>query len=145
MAQILPTSNIYAIPGAAEIYRNGYSAVAAWIARDCDDEAFVFRKFNVLAARNLLYLQCELFELEAKLQEYDLQTLVGSDMTLKRSAREWESFTRNHKDGPEGYERMKLILDIRAKIKEYRTFVCSRASCRKANFVQMKHSCYKAA
>lgn len=36
--------------------RNGFPAVAAWIARDLDNETFIFRKFDELTARNLLHL-----------------------------------------------------------------------------------------
>ncbi len=35
----------------------GFAQVAEWVALDPDNELFVFRKFDKLAVRNLLYLQ----------------------------------------------------------------------------------------
>ena len=54
----------------------GYAAVAAWIALDPDSETFVFRKFDRLAARNLLYLQSELLAVEKDLDRLDRPPIV---------------------------------------------------------------------
>jgi hypothetical protein len=45
---------------------DGYPSLAEFIASDPDHTSLVFRRFDKLAARNLLYLQSELAELEAK-------------------------------------------------------------------------------
>lgn len=45
----------------------GYPSLARFIASDSDRTSLVFRRFDRLAARNLLYLQSELAELEGKL------------------------------------------------------------------------------
>ena len=44
---------------------DGYPSLAADIANDPDRTSLVFRRFDKLAVRNLLYLQSELAELEA--------------------------------------------------------------------------------
>jgi hypothetical protein len=44
--------------------RDGYPALADFIAQDPDHETFVFRRFKGLSARNILNLQGELIALE---------------------------------------------------------------------------------
>ena len=48
---------------------DGYPPFAQFIATDGD--AAIYRRYKQLSARNLLYLQSELFELEEKLQQLD--------------------------------------------------------------------------
>jgi hypothetical protein len=100
--------------------RDGYRAVAAWIARDPDNETFIYRRFDQLSARNLLYLQSELLALERRLEQLDTETAKSADMELKDSARRWEIFSKNAENRVEERARMDLVFEIRAKIKEYR-------------------------
>lgn len=99
--------------------RDGYRAVAAWIARDPDNETFIYRRFDQLSARNLLYLQSELLALERRLEQLDAETAKSADMELKDSARRWEIFSKNAENRVEERDRMNLVFEIRAKIKEY--------------------------
>jgi hypothetical protein len=46
---------------------DGFPSLANFIASDHDRTSLVFRRFDKLAARNLLYLQSELAELEARM------------------------------------------------------------------------------
>ncbi|CAG9975056.1 unnamed protein product [Clonostachys byssicola] len=98
--------------------QDGYPALANWIAADPDSETFIFRKFNRLAARNLLYLQSELCTLEGSLEKLDSQ--IGKDRSLKMSARMWEMLVEKAEDNnrPE-WEWMELRRDIKDKLKEY--------------------------
>jgi len=57
-------------PALRDDHPRGYPALARFIGSDKD--FFVFRRFNTLSARNLLFLQGELIELEERLQELDL-------------------------------------------------------------------------
>jgi hypothetical protein len=50
-------------------YLSGYPSFAAFIHQDPD--AAIYRKFERLSARNLLYLQSELHDLEGQLQALD--------------------------------------------------------------------------
>lgn len=128
-----------------EAWRDGYAAVAAFIARDPDNETFIYRKFDQLSARNLLYLQSELIDLEKRLEEYDRETAKSGDMELKQSARKWETFTKNAIIQDEERKRMELVKDIRAKVKEYRTSVEeSDVIDEKVDSLQMK-LCYSRA
>jgi hypothetical protein len=47
----------------------------------------IFKRFDRLAARNLLYIQSELAELQAKLDEFDRQDSICNDMDQKQRAR----------------------------------------------------------
>jgi hypothetical protein len=65
----------------SELVPRGYPALAAFMGSDND--FFVFRKFNNLAARGLLYLQDELIELEEKLDLLDIEeSRAGSQASL---------------------------------------------------------------
>ncbi|ORY13958.1 hypothetical protein BCR34DRAFT_561312 [Clohesyomyces aquaticus] len=110
---------------------DGYPALTNWIAADPDNETFVFRKFDRLAARNLLNLQSELFEIEAALDGFDVETSKGEDVTRKMSARDWGTFVENFNDpqGPKwAKDRRRLELDLRSKIKEYHEALALQAS-----------------
>jgi hypothetical protein len=99
------------------MFLGGYPSLATFIASDKDKSTANFKRFDRLAARNLLYLQSDLAELQAKLEEYDDQGRDGS-LAAKESARNWAVFKeRTAKSDP---ERMQLVLEIRRKIKEYR-------------------------
>lgn len=71
-----------------EEQRAGYTAAAEWLARDADNEMFVFRKFDSLAAVNLLFLQSEMLEIEEKIKKLHQEALYGTTDT-KKAARSW--------------------------------------------------------
>ncbi|KAH9908518.1 hypothetical protein F4778DRAFT_350218 [Xylariomycetidae sp. FL2044] len=98
----------------------GYLSAASWLARDPDNETFIFRKFDRLAALNLLYMQSEILELEKRLSDQHLDVARGHDMDLKDAASTWETLTSQFRSGrPDAGERMKLILELREKLKTY--------------------------
>lgn len=94
--------------------RNGYPALAAWIAGDPDNETFIYRKFNRLAARNLLALQCQLIELEAELDRYD------QEAGYRQSQIHWENFAENaEKPGSVESKMMEVHEKIQRKLEQY--------------------------
>ena len=96
-------------------YIDGFPSLAAFIASDRDRSSVIFKKFNRLAARNLLILQSELAELESKLDAYD-QEDQRSRETLQ-CLRNWEDYkAMNGIDS----DRMKLLAQIKTTLKEYR-------------------------
>ncbi|KAI1185408.1 hypothetical protein F5B17DRAFT_32653 [Nemania serpens] len=100
----------------------GYAAVAGWIALDPDGETFVFRKFDELAARNLLCLQSELLSIEKELALLDRQDAQAAqdDLRAKDTARSWETLVSRSRAGHDGSRRrMELLGSLRSKIKEY--------------------------
>ena len=78
--------------------RTGFRALAHSIAINPDYEAFIFRKFDRLGARNLLHLEGRLAYLEWKLDQADEQAARSKDNETLRSTRVWEAFEENAKD-----------------------------------------------
>jgi len=105
----------------------GFADVVRWIALDPDNETFICRKFDELAARNLFYLQSKLLCLQKQLNELDKSDANSDDMNLKDARRTWETLTQRYDAGNEEVQvRMDLIVKIRAKLKEYRTLTVTR-------------------
>ncbi len=103
--------------------QGGYTAAASWLARDPDNETFVFRKFDRLAAVNLLYLQSEILDLEKRLDDMHLLAIRSHDMELKDAACTWETLVEQS-TGPnardDAKKRMHLIRELRRLLREYR-------------------------
>lgn len=104
-------------------YANGFPTLAAYIASDSD--LAIFRRFDHLSARNLLYLQAELVTLEADLVALDAADLVSErakDMDSMLASRSWDTLAWKAKNDINGQEakRMALILKIRPLMAEYR-------------------------
>ena len=102
---------------------SGYSSFSALIATDPDLQ--IYRRFNKLSARNILYLQSEILEAERRLEEFDevdmKDSLGPGGLDVMLSTRCWEAFARKAKAGNERErERMELIKQIRELVKEYR-------------------------
>jgi len=108
---------------------NGFPRVASKIASDPDKTTTIYRRFDRLSARNLLYLEAELAELEAlqdKQDADDLQFRRNDDAT-DRCHRDWNMFEScaNEKDEDVNVlnqlqaEKMALALKIKEKLKEY--------------------------
>ena len=98
---------------------HGYRTFADFIATD--DELFIFRRFDRLNARNLLYLQSELIALETQLSKYDSEDIEDGSKDSILSARCWETLALRAEEHPREAERMELIRKIRKVTKKYST------------------------
>lgn len=99
----------------------GYKAAAAWVANDPDGETFLFRKFGVLAARNLLYMQAELLALEAEIQELDTSMELSRDIETDDILRTWEALQEQAEAGGAlAKKQVELMANLQDKIKTYR-------------------------
>lgn len=69
-----------------------FPSLTEFIASDADHTSLVFKRFDKLAARNLLYLQSELAELQARQNEFDAQdrSFEHSGREVKECAIHWE-------------------------------------------------------
>ena len=111
----------------------GFPSLAAFIASDPDRTTAIFQRFDRLAARNLLYLQSELAELQAKQDAFDHEDFYerqtdDPSMLTKRCARNWEEF-RSHGDTDQKQrQRKQLAMQIRATMKEYSQYFHHRFS-----------------
>jgi hypothetical protein len=102
------------------IYVKGFPSLSDFIASDFDHSSAIFKRFDRLSARNLLYLQCELAELEVLQDQYDHEDLAAS-LEEKSSLRDWKTFQTRANDAGISRERMRMELSmrIREKLKEY--------------------------
>ncbi|KAI1071462.1 hypothetical protein LB507_005295 [Fusarium sp. FIESC RH6] len=98
----------------------GFAAWSSLMASDDEQELLIFRKFNEISTRNLLYLQCELLSLEERMKRCDRKLSTAGDMDLEEAAETWEVMVERAKDGrQEAQEMMELVKELRVKMKEY--------------------------
>lgn len=101
--------------------RDGYPALAEWISRDPDYETLIFRRFDRLAARNLLNMQSELLVMEAKLDKMDEASRQDRYPGLRR----WETFEHDieqddRADHNNAIIRRDLFNKLEKKMEDYR-------------------------
>lgn len=99
--------------------RVGFSSLAAYIADDKDKSISIYRAFQRLSSRNLLYLEAELLELELQ-QDYFDDQLLQADAETQRWARSWKSLVTGSRENTKAQQRIDLIMKIRQVMKAYR-------------------------
>lgn len=131
-------------------YPAGYPRFAAFIAHDEESSTTIYRRFQRLSARNLLYFESELAELEAEQDRLDQESNIHPD--LQHALSSWkhlnelsdglltsniaaESEAINVETDPTLVEdqskglraaasqRLNLALKIRDSLKSYRKFI----------------------
>ena len=102
-------------------YVSGYPSLAAFIASDRDKSTAIYRRFDRLSARNLLYLQSELVELEARQDELDAEDLRATTAEAKHGARNWQKLTEraSEANNVREKERLRIVTEISRKLREY--------------------------
>ena len=90
----------------------GYTNLASLMGKN--PEVAIFRRFSALNAKNLLYLQAELVNLEARLQRYAADSANSRNGVYEI---DWFALSRSEKDGDR--RQWDTFLEIRAKLKEY--------------------------
>ena len=112
-------------------YVSGYPSLAAFIASDLDHSTAIYRRFDRLSARNLLYLQSELVALEKQQDELDKQDLISDELDGKAKARNWDLLVEKAESGDDGEARKRVTVAkaIREKIKEYSQSAEVRRDC----------------
>ncbi|KAH7485988.1 hypothetical protein FOMA001_g5012 [Fusarium oxysporum f. sp. matthiolae] len=99
----------------------GFAALSSLMVSDGDQELLIFRRFDDISTRNLLYLQCELLSIEDRLKKWDRNVLKSRNTKLEEVAYRWEEMVKQAKEGKdEAKEMMELVYQLRSKIKEYR-------------------------
>lgn len=100
--------------------RDGYPGLASWIARDPDSETFVFRKFDRLAARNILHLQAKLVALERDIDRRDEEARGSKDYKARDSSRRWETLIQCSEDSNrQEKQRLARYDELSKVLKEY--------------------------
>ena len=101
-------------------YVAGYASLAEFIASDSDHGTAIYRRFDELSARSLLYMQSELAELKAEQEALDNEDWRGG-LEDKIRARDWKVLQESAESGNvKDVRRIELINEIRTKLKEYR-------------------------
>lgn len=92
----------------------GYPKLANFMV---EHDQVMLRQFRQLAVRDLLYLQAEICELEQDLIKQGIID-ASADDDRKYSDREWWYLQQGEAMGTGG-EQWKLVLKVRAKLREY--------------------------
>jgi hypothetical protein len=99
----------------------GFPSLAAFMSENSYSESFIFQRFDRLAARNLIYMQSELAELQKKMDDLDRQdNQPPFDLEARKCARSWEDFERIKDHNSKQQERWDLMIKIKEKLREYR-------------------------
>ncbi|KAK8109230.1 hypothetical protein PG984_015031 [Apiospora sp. TS-2023a] len=101
---------------------NNYSTFASFIAGDIDKSTLIFHRFDKLAARNLLMMQSELYELQTELDSIDRQDASSNES--RNATQDWVDFKKRGESEP---RRMQLVLEIRSLMSEYRQALLSES------------------
>ncbi|KFY32813.1 hypothetical protein V495_08702, partial [Pseudogymnoascus sp. VKM F-4514 (FW-929)] len=112
---------------AAEQPLNGFPRVARKLNSDPDKTTTIFRRFDRLSARNLLLLEAELAELEARQDCLDEEDRKSLSEEVRRCHADWNTFegfamgrdSNGDPTNPGQAEKLDLALKIREKLKEY--------------------------
>ena len=107
------------LQSAAERQRlEGYPSFAEFIAKDKD--AAIYRRYESLSARNLLYQQSELHELEKQAAELDKEEAAKiENENAQQAARQWSHYINDQSE--QGCARRALQDKIKVKMKAYRS------------------------
>ena len=81
-------------------YPMGYPRFAAFVANDSDRSTTIFRRFERLSARNLLYLETELMELEAAQDRLDATCKLDQDLESSLQSLEEMNMLARIRGGP---------------------------------------------
>lgn len=100
-----------------KIFPPGYPALAGKMAHY--PQLMILRRFNGLAARNLLYIQAELKCLEHDLIELEIRDQKNTQFQCEDFSGNWELLSKAIEPNNEQWNK---VLEIRAKLKEYCTF-----------------------
>lgn len=101
-------------------------------------EAAVFRRFGVLNAQNLLYLQAELVSMEERLRKLQAKDNPRPESSLKYTMN-WFRLCNSENQGEGIDEGYGLVKEIRAKLREYSMFLHHFESNIRCHLLIMKH------
>lgn len=102
-------------------YAFGVPRYAAYIASDVDKSTTIYRRFDRLAARNLLCLEAEMSYIETSLDSIDNRLQAERSTHADDLLADWDSLLRecNHPDGHLARQIRDLTMELREKIREY--------------------------
>ncbi|TVY44319.1 hypothetical protein LSUB1_G001291 [Lachnellula subtilissima] len=107
--------------------KRGFALVASKINSDVDKTTTIYRRFDELSARSLLFFQAELAELEEELKDNDDEDSQTRDKVALDCQRDWSVFELSAGEGVEREKRrMELVMKIREKLEKYHTALATQ-------------------
>jgi hypothetical protein len=99
----------------------GFPSLADFIASDPDKTTLIFKRFDRLAARNLLHLQSELARLQHKLDLLDEKSCKeeGDVVKTKQYLRNWDKFMVAAESSGQERDRLDLSKIIQDTLQNY--------------------------
>ncbi|KAL8971134.1 MAG: hypothetical protein Q9197_003437, partial [Variospora fuerteventurae] len=94
----------------------GFPSFADFVAADAD--AAIYRKYERLSARNLLYLQSELHEMEGQLEELDAEDVKereSYDREAQKRARQWPNYARGENERARRHRELQQEIGIKLR------------------------------
>jgi len=113
--QIMSSASLERGPGSVYAYQ-GYGRLASFLAEDKDRSTSIYRGFHRVTTRNLLYLESELAELEAR--QDTLDNVDSNDLENLAGIASWEVLSRSTREIDR--EKLELLKEIRRVTREYR-------------------------
>ncbi|KAL2063967.1 hypothetical protein VTL71DRAFT_4461 [Oculimacula yallundae] len=102
------------------IPKRGFALVASKIASDPDKTTTIYRLFDELSSRSLVFYQAELAELEEQLKDIDEEDSAARDDDSVQCQKEWSEFERSAEQGiKKEQRRMDRVMKIRGKLEKY--------------------------
>jgi len=102
----------------------GFALVASKLNSDDDKTTTIYRRFDGLSARNLLFYEAELAELEEQQEKLDAEDRDSKDKASIECQSDWNKFSEAAKRGDvaNGREqrKMDLAINIRELLEKYR-------------------------
>lgn len=123
LGQVLAAPPPSLFPNTTESTRQpckGFIAVTSKIASDADKSTTIYRRFDKLSIRNLLFYQAELAELEDLQGRYDEEDEKANDESSRECQRDWETFVHCARDEGREKKKMDLAMKIRTTLEKYR-------------------------
>jgi hypothetical protein len=106
-------------------FTRGFALVASKINSDADKTTTIYRRFDELSARNLLFYQAELAELEEQQKRQDEEDCAAKDEASVECQSDWNRFAKAAKStdvaNRREAEKMKLAMVIRERLEKYRS------------------------
>jgi hypothetical protein len=107
----------------------GSALVASKLNSDADKTTTIYRRFDELSARNLLFYQAELVELEEQQKRQDTEDRDAKDQGSTECQSEWNKFAEAAEAAKSSdfvgkwreKEKMELALKIREGLEKYRS------------------------
>jgi hypothetical protein len=98
----------------------GFAAVAEKIAFDPDKSTTIYRRYDKLAARNLLFYQAELAELEDLQDKFDEQDRIEKDEISQECQRDCNELKKRAREGRTREKaRLELAMEIKDNVEKY--------------------------